>query len=146
MEINQSQSTTNQNSIAQAAAVEALSTPLDFFTSRRSRLESRRDRLLKVIERTQGILRAEPPAGAIYVYANCAGAIGARTPGGTSIDSDIDLAAYLLEEAGVAVLPGAAFGMSPYLRIAFAVDDKIFDEALPALLAACQGLHPQASK
>ena len=65
-------------------------------------------------------LNCRPPQGAFYCYIACGAYMGKKTPGGALISTDEDLVGYLLNEAGVAVIPGTPFGMAPYLRVSFA--------------------------
>ena len=140
LETLQSQSTSNASSISQAATVAALDGPMDFIQEWNTRLKLRRDTVLSAIAATNGILSAKTPSAAFYVYASCAGAIGKRTPDGTEIGSDVDMAKFLLNSAGVAMIAGAAFGLSPYLRIAYAVDDADLTSACGAIVDACRSL------
>ncbi len=141
IEVLTSQSTTNPSTITQVAAAAALNGPLEFFAPRLEALRKRRDHVLRALPDTQGALTAGIPDGAFYVYANCTGMMGATTPAGWKIENDVDAARYLLEEAGVAVVPGAAFNMSPYLRIVFAVDDASLALACERIIAACRLLR-----
>lgn len=136
----QSQSTSNASSISQAATVAALEGPMDFLRQWIPWLKRRRNTVLSAIAATNGILSAKTPAAAFYVYASCAGAIGKRTPDGTEIGSDVDMAKFLLKRAGVATIAGAAFGLSPYLRLAYAVDDADLTSACGAIVDACRSL------
>jgi aspartate aminotransferase len=140
IEILQSQSTTNASSISQYAAVAALEGSLDFFAPRLNSLRRRRDRVMQALQESNDRLSAAVPDGAFYVYADCSGMIGAKTPQGQTISTDVDAAAYFLESAGLAMVPGAAFGMSPFLRIAFAVDDDLVEKACDGLVLACKSL------
>ncbi len=140
LETLQSQSTSNASSISQAATVAALDGPMDFLQEWNTRLKLRRDMVLSAIAATNGILSAKTPSAAFYVYASCAGAIGKRTPDGTEIGSDVDMAKFLLKSAGVATIAGAAFGLSPYSRIAYAVDDAGLTSACGAIVDACRSL------
>lgn len=128
METIQSQSTTNASSISQEAARVALEAPLDFFAPRLESLRRRRDRVMAALARTHGALTADTPQGAFYVFAECSPLVGS-TIGGRVLGDDVAVAAALLDHAGVAVVPGAAFGANPFLRIAFAIDDARLDEA-----------------
>ncbi|WP_108663679.1 aminotransferase class I/II-fold pyridoxal phosphate-dependent enzyme [Acuticoccus kandeliae] len=139
MDTLQSQSTTNASSISQAAAVAALSETRSFLGDWMARLTERRAIVLDAISRTRG-LSADPPGAAFYVYASCAGLIGCKTPDGRELANDLDVATYLLDEAGVGVVHGAAFGMSPYLRIAFAVETATLKRAMDAIQSACAKL------
>jgi aspartate aminotransferase len=140
MQILQSQSTSNPSSISQAAAVEALTTPAVFHADWLRRLAARRAVVMSMIAGVPG-LGAELPPGAFYVFANCRGMLGKRTPQGKTIDSDSDFAAYLVENAHVATLQGSAFGASPYIRIAYAIDDDRLHEACGRIKTACLALR-----
>lgn len=124
----QSQSTSNPCSIAQAAATAALTGPQDFLKERAAAFQVRRDLVVSMLNQTPG-LRCPRPEGAFYVYPDCAGLIGKTTPKGKMLANDEDVAAYLLEEAQVAVVHGAAFGGSPAFRISYATADSILEEA-----------------
>ena len=95
----------------------------------------RRARMLALLGDIPG-LRCTPPQGAFYVFANVAGLLGKRTPQGDIIDSDGDLVSYLLEHAGVALVGGAAYGMSPYVRLSFASGLDVIDEGCKRLKQA----------
>ena len=136
----QSQSTSNASSISQAATIAALNGDMVFAADWMARLLTRRDRLLTAISATNGILSAKPPNSAFYIFANCAGAIGKQTPDGSLIETDIDMASYLLGTAETAVIAGTAFGLSPYLRIAYAVDDALLETACDNIITACKSL------
>jgi aspartate aminotransferase len=129
----QSQSTSNPCSIAQWAAVEALNGPQDFIPANNAIFKDRRDLVVSMLNQTKG-LSCPTPQGAFYVYPSCAGVIGKRTPTGKAIANDEDFATELLEAEGVAVVHGAAFGMSPYFRISYAT-------ATPLLETACQRIQ-----
>ncbi|EKF40135.1 Aspartate aminotransferase B [Nitratireductor indicus C115] len=128
----QSQSTSNPCSISQAAAVAALIGPQDFVQEAAAEYTARRD---LVIEGLSGIpgLKLRKPEGAFYAFVECKGLIGKRLPGHKPLESDADIAEFLLETAGIAVVPGAAFGLSPYIRLSFAA-------ARPLLTSACKRL------
>ena len=114
-----SQTISNPSSIAQAAAVGALDGPQGFLNEWRDIYEQRRDVAIESINAIPG-LSCSKPEGAFYAFINCAALIGRCTPEGSVIDSDVDLARYFLNHASVAVVPGSAFLMSPYVRISFA--------------------------
>jgi aspartate aminotransferase len=135
----QSQTAGSSNSLAQAAAAEALSGDQGLIPAWRGLLRQRRDRMAKLLAATNR-LRARPGAGAFYIFADVSGAIGAVTPNGKRIENDSDLADYLLDAANVAVVPGAAFGASPYLRFSFALAEKRLDTACRRIVAACNDL------
>lgn len=132
----QSQSTSNPCSIAQAAAVAALNGPQDFLAERRAAFQSRRDLVVSMLNQAPG-LRCHRPEGAFYVYPDCAGLIGKTTPGGATLANDEQVAAYLLESEGVAVVHGAAFGGSPAFRISYATSADILEEACTRIQRAC---------
>lgn len=124
----QGQSTTNPCSISQAAAVAALNGPQDFIPQRAAAFQARRDRVVTLINQIPG-LRCHKPEGAFYLYPNCAGLIGKHRPDGARIESDSDVAMYLLDAADVAVVQGAAYGMSPYFRVSIATSLELLEEA-----------------
>jgi len=140
LETLQSQSTSNASSISQAAAVEALNGDISFLIDWVSILQSRRDIVLDAVATSNGVLSAESPDSAFYVYASCAGAIGKTTLDRDLINNDVDMAKYLLGAAGTAVIPGAAFGLSSYLRIAYALDTDDLKSACAAIVTACNAL------
>lgn len=135
----QSQSTTHACSISQAAALAALDGPHDFLAERNAVFKERRDLVVSMLNQTQGLDCARPE-GAFYVYPSCAGVIGRRTPQGQTIQSDEDFAGYLLEAEGVAVVHGAAFGMSPFFRISYATSTAALKEACQRIQRACAAL------
>jgi aspartate aminotransferase len=135
----QSQSTTNPSSISQAAAVAALNGPQDFIPERAAVFQERRDLVVSMLNQASG-LSCHRPEGAFYVFPSCAGTIGRRTPDGTVIASDEDFANYLLLEAGVSVVFGAAFGLSPFFRISYATSTALLEEACRRIQRACGNL------
>ena len=114
----QSQSTAGVSAVGQAAAVAALTGPQEFVRERTADLQQRRDILYAELNAVPG-LACERPEGAMYIFCSCAGLIGKRMPDGRIIESDTDVTMYLLDRAGVAVVQGEAYGLSPYLRISF---------------------------
>ncbi|MCC3705030.1 aminotransferase class I/II-fold pyridoxal phosphate-dependent enzyme [Rouxiella badensis] len=140
MQILQSQSTSNPSSISQAATVVALEQDNGFLADWREALDKRRRIIMACINQIDG-LSAELPPGAFYVFANCSGMLGKTTPKGTTLASDVDFVEYLLDAAHVATLQGSAFGASPYLRIAYAIDDLRLDEACERIVRACAALR-----
>jgi aspartate aminotransferase len=135
----QSHSTSNPNSIAQEAARVALSSPMDFFPAHLSAYDERRTKCLNWLNAIDG-LSCSSSGGAFYLFPSCRGFIGSKTPAGSEIDSDVTFATYLLEEAGVAVVPGTAFGLSPYIRISIAEPLERLEAACLAISAACARL------
>jgi aspartate aminotransferase len=136
----QSQTTSCASSISQAAAVAALSGPQDLLSKRASVLQAKRDRFAEILNECIG-LSCEPPAGTFYLLVGCAGVIGRRSPVGKTIRTDREFAAYLLESADVAVLPGEDFGLSPYFRVSFANSPSTIEESGRRLKRACEALR-----
>jgi aspartate aminotransferase len=135
----QSQSTSNPSSISQAAAVEALSGPQDFIPKNNAVFRERRDLVVDMLNKAQGI-HCPRPEGAFYVYPSCAGVLGKRTPKGKTIENDTDFVQYLLEAEGVAVVQGAAFGLSPHFRISYATATEVLRDACTRIQRACAAL------
>jgi aspartate aminotransferase len=132
----QSQSTSSPSAISQSAALAALTGPKDFLPGWRAEYQSRRDFVVARVNAIVGI-HCPTPAGAFYVYPSCAGLIGKRTPEGKVIQTDQDLVMYLLESQDVAVIQGAAFGLSPAFRISFATSMAQLDEGCSRIAKAC---------
>ncbi|MGF1455250.1 MAG: pyridoxal phosphate-dependent aminotransferase [Alphaproteobacteria bacterium] len=124
----QSQSTSNPCSVSQWAVVEALSGPQDYLAERNTVFKERRDLVVSMLNQAAGI-DCPTPEGAFYVYPSCAGCIGKKTPDGTVLASDGDFAAALLEAEGVAIVHGAAFGLSPFFRVSYATSTDALEEA-----------------
>jgi aspartate aminotransferase len=135
----QSQSTTNPSSISQMAAIEALTGPQHFLAERAQNFRERRDLVVDMLNAAPGI-RCGKPQGAFYVFANVAGVIGKKTPHGKTIASDLDFVMYLLDAAEVGVLQGAAYGMSPYIRISYSTSTEKLTEACHRVQRACAAL------
>jgi aspartate aminotransferase len=135
----QSQSTSNPCSISQYAALEALSGPQDFLAPNRTLFQGRRDLVVSMLNQAKGI-RCPKPEGAFYVYPDISGCIGKATPAGTVITNDEVFATALLEETGVAVVFGAAFGLSPNFRVSYATSDEVLREACSRIQHFCAAL------
>ena len=135
----QSQSTSNPCSIAQAATVAALTGPQDFLKERARAFQVRRDLVVSLLNEVEGI-SCPTPEGAFYVYPDCSGLIGRKTPDGKALASDEDVSAYLLESVGVAVVHGAAFGLSPAFRISYATSSETLTAACKRIAKACAAL------
>ena len=132
----QSQSTSNPSSISQAAALEALESSDDFLIKRNEQFKTRRDMVVSNLNECKGI-NCDLPAGAFYVFPSFSGLIGMKTPAGKTISNSIDFSSYLLENKGVAVVPGSAFGAEGYFRISYATSDKTLEEACNRIKDAC---------
>ena len=135
----QSQSTSNPSSVSQYAALEALTGPQDFLAPNRKLFQGRRDLVVSMLNRATGIT-CPRPQGAFYVYPDISGCIGKATPGGTVISNDEVFATALLQETGVAVVFGAAFGLSPNFRVSYAASDAVLEEACRRIQQFCGSL------
>ncbi|PTW44293.1 pyridoxal phosphate-dependent aminotransferase [Rhodovulum kholense] len=135
----QSQSTSNPSSIAQWAALEALNGPQDFIAENNAVFQRRRDMVVEMLNQAEGI-DCPVPEGAFYVYPSIAGCIGKTTPAGVKIENDEVFATALLEEKGVAVVFGAAFGLSPNFRVSYATSDEALKEACTRIQDFCASL------
>jgi aspartate aminotransferase len=134
----QSQSTTCASSISQAAAVQALNGPQDFVPKRARAFQERRDRVLELLREAPGI-ECIRPQGAFYIYAKIAGMLGKRTPQGKTLETEQDAVDYLLDN-GVAVVVGAAYGLSPYFRMSIASPIEELSEACRRMRRAAAAL------
>lgn len=134
-----SQSTSNPCSISQWATLAALDGPHDFLTERNHAFRERRDMVVAMLNDAHG-LSCSRPEGAFYVYPCCAGAIGKTAPSGRRIETDEDFAAELLAAEGVAVVFGAAFGLSPHFRISYAAAVNQLKEACARIQRFCAQL------
>ncbi|KNX42082.1 Aspartate aminotransferase [Roseovarius tolerans] len=135
----QSQSTSNPCTISQWAAVEALNGSHDFITENNAVFTRRRDLVVSMLNEIEGV-ECPVPNGAFYVYPSIAGLIGKTSAGGALIEDDEAFATALLEETGVAVVFGAAFGLSPNFRVSYATSDTALKEACGRIQAFCEGM------
>ena len=140
METLQGQQTSGAGSISQQAALAALEGPKDFIHSSRTAFQKRRDLMVDQLNSIPG-LECTSPAGAFYAFACCAGLIGRTSPAGRVLSTDEDVALALLDEAGVAVVHGSAFGLGPYIRIAYALDDAVLRRACEAIRRFCMAVR-----
>ena len=131
MAVVQSQSTSCPSSVSQAAAVAALTGPQDFLAERRHSFQARRDFVVDALNAIPG-LSCRKPEGAFYTFASCAGLTS----------DDTAFARHLLDTAGVAVVPGSAFGLAPYFRISYATGMQELEEACRRITVACANLSP----
>ena len=135
----QSQSTSNPSSISQWAALEALTGPQEFLAGNNDMFVRRRNLVVAALNAIDGI-DCPMPEGAFYVYPSIAGLIGKRTPKGHVIATDEEFAMQLLEETGVAVVFGAAFGLSPNFRVSYATSDELLKAACKRIADFCASL------
>ena len=135
----QSQSTSNPCSVAQAAATAALTGDQSFLAERNLAFQARRDMVVSMLNAIEG-MTCPTPEGAFYVYPSFAPLIGKSTPSGRLIDSDEAFVGYLLDDAKVAAVQGAAFGLSPAMRISYATSDALLREACTRIQTACAAL------
>ncbi|SCW49419.1 aspartate aminotransferase [Rhizobium mongolense subsp. loessense] len=140
MAVIQSQATSCPCSVSQAASIEALNGPQTFLKERQESFRRRRDLVVERLNEIDG-LDCRTPEGAFYTFSSCAGVLGKLTPKGKKIEADHDFTDYLLEEAHVAVVPGSAFGLSPYFRISYATSQAELMEALNRIKQACSALQ-----
>ena len=136
----QSQSTSNPCSVSQYAAEAALTGPQDYIRDSRAVFQRRRDLVVAGLNDCPG-LDCPVPQGAFYVYPSIAGLIGATTAAGTVITDDETFANALLDEEGVAVVFGAAFGLSPHFRISYATADDVLRDAVARIRRFCEGCN-----
>ena len=136
----QSQSASNASSISQWASVEALNGPQDFIPKFQKVFEERRDLVVSMLNQASGI-ECPKPEGAFYVYPTIRKLIGKAAPSGKVIATDEDFASELLEAEGVAVVHGAAFGLSPFFRISYATSTKALEEACRRIQRFCANLR-----
>jgi len=136
----QSQSTTNPSSISQAAAVEALNGTQDFIKERATSFQERRDFVVKALNDIDGI-ECLNPDGAFYVFPSCKGLIGKKDSNGKELKTDNDFIQSLLENSGVAVVQGSAFGLEGFFRISYATSMKNLEKALEKISSFCKSLN-----
>ena len=135
----QSQSTSNPSSISQAAAVEALNGVQDFIKDRATSFQERRDFVVKTLNKIEGI-ECLNPDGAFYVFPSCKGLIGKKDSKGKEIKKDIDFVQSLLENNGIAVVQGSAFGLEGFFRISYATSMENLKMALEKITSFCKSL------
>ncbi|WP_310619019.1 pyridoxal phosphate-dependent aminotransferase [Flexibacterium corallicola] len=136
----QSQSTSNPSSISQWAAVEALNGTQDFIPENNEIFKGRRDLVVSMLNQATG-LECPVPEGAFYAFPSCAGTIGKTSSSGKTIETDLDFCAELLEEEGVAVVPGSAFGLGPNFRVSYATSTEALEEACTRIQRFCGNLR-----
>lgn len=134
-----SQSTSNPSSISQWAVTAALNGDHSFLADRNAAFKKRRDLVVTALNQAEGI-ECRIPEGAFYVYPSCAGVIGKKTESGTILENDETFATELLKAEGVAVVFGAAFGLSPYFRISYAASEASLTDACNRIQRFCASL------
>jgi aspartate aminotransferase len=120
---------------SQVAAAAALDGPQDFIASRTAEYQLRRDRVMALLADVPG-LRCHRPEGAFYLFVNWSGLAGMRTPAGTTLRTDSDLAEYFISEGRVVVIPGEAFSVSQWFRLSIATGLPVLEEACGRIGAA----------
>ena len=135
----QSQSTSNASSVSQAAALAALNSGTEFINYSRDIYRQRRDAMAARLNAIPG-LSCQLPDGAFYLYVNCGGLLGKTTPQGQKLENDNDVVMWLLESAGVAVVAGVAYGLSPYFRLSIATDLETLQAGADNIAAAVSQL------
>jgi aspartate aminotransferase len=136
----QSQSVSSASSVSQWAAVEALNGTQDFIPKFQKAFEERRDLVVSMLNQAHGI-ECPKPEGAFYVYPSVRKLIGKTAPSGKKIETDEHFASELLEAEGVAVVHGAAFGLSPFFRISYATSNKVLEDACHRIQRFCGNLR-----
>ena len=136
----QSQSTSNPSSIGQAAAVEALNGTQDFIQERSDSFKERRDFVVNSLNNIKGISCLKPN-GAFYVFPNCKNLLGKKDHSGNKLKTDTDFVQSLLENNGVAVVQGSAFGLEGFFRISYATSMENLKKALEKISTFCKSLN-----
>lgn len=131
----QSQSLGSSCSISQAAAVAALTGPQEFLAQRSLDFQNRRDRVIQLLNWVPG-LTCQKPSGAFYLFVGCAGLLGRTTPAEKTLQTDTDVAEFIVEYARVMVVEGAAYGLSPHFRISIATSMERLEDACQRIVAA----------
>ena len=134
-----SQTTSNPCSISQWAAVEALNGTQEFIKPNAKLFEGRRDLVVSMLNQAAGI-HCPTPEGAFYVYPSVEKLLGKTSPSGKVIENDQDFAVELLEQEGVSVVFGAAFGLSPFFRISYATSNAVLEDACGRIQRFCANL------
>lgn len=135
----QSQSVSHATTFCQTAGVTALTFSMDFLAERNDTFKKRRDLVIERLNKIPG-LSCRTPQGAFYLYPSVEKCIGKTTASGKKITSDTDFATFLLEDFAVAVVPGAAFGLSPYMRLSYATSTEALVKACDRIEEFCKGL------
>jgi aspartate aminotransferase len=140
MTVMQGQATAGISTVGQAAAAAALDGPQDGVDVQIEAYKRRRDLAVEMLNAAKGV-SCHKPEGAFYVFPNVAGCLGKTTAGGRVLNNDEDVCLALLEESYVATVHGAAYRMSPFLRISTATADEDLLEGLRRIQTFCEGLR-----
>ena len=140
METLQSQSTSNACSVSQAAALAALQGDHAFLAGFVATYRTRRDKALALINAIPG-MHCRTPGGAFYLFVNCSGLIGRKTPDGQLLKTDVDVVLYFLNSVGVAMIPGSAYGVGPYFRMSIATGIDVVEEGCRRISTAVESLQ-----
>jgi aspartate aminotransferase len=135
-----SQTTSNACSISQCAAIAALEGGLEFLAERNESFRMRRDLVVDALNSAPG-LTCRRPAGAFYVFPDASPLMGRRSPKGAAMPDDVAFATALLDEEGVAIVPGAPFGRSGAFRVSYATDTQSLVEATRRIVRFCEGVR-----
>jgi aspartate aminotransferase len=136
----QSQSTTNPSSIAQWAALEALDGPQEFLAGWRSKFQERRDLVVRGLNANTG-LDCLTPEGAFYVFPSVKNLLGKTSKSGARLTTDEDFVMALLEETGVALVHGTAFGSPGNMRLSYAASNRELEDAVARIQDFCAGVR-----
>jgi aspartate aminotransferase len=139
MSVIQSQTTSNPSSISQAAAIQALNGTQDYIKPNALSFQKKRDLALSILSQVEG-LKCYKPEGAFYLFPKCDSFFDLNTPSNQKIRNCNDLAAYFLEYANVAVVPGIAFGLGGYFRISYATSFEELEKGCLSIAEACKAL------
>ena len=136
----QGQSTTNPSSISQWAALEALDGPQDFLAGWRSKFQERRDLVVRGLNADTG-LDCLTPEGAFYVFPSIKRLLGKTSKAGASLATDEAFVMALLEETGVALVHGSAFGLPGHMRLSYAASNRELEDAVSRIQEFCAGVN-----
>lgn len=136
----QGQSTTNPSSISQWAAVEALDGPQEFLAGWRAKFQERRDLVVSGLNAAAGI-ECLTPEGAFYVFPSIKGLLGKTSKSGATLVTDEDFVMALLEETGVALVHGTAFGLPGHMRLSYAASNRELEDAVGRIQGFAAGIR-----
>jgi aspartate aminotransferase len=140
MTLLQSQTSSNPCSISQYAALGGMTGDQSFLNEWKAVFIRRRNAAMAIVHNTSG-LSCESPAGAFYLFINCEQLMGKKTPEGKLLMNDTEVCQFLLNEGGVATVPGSAFGLNNHFRVSYAIDDSILNDAMTRIQRAVISLN-----